>query len=400
MINAITTNPFQGLNGWHSTGLRTKLKVGDLIGLLKENNIQLKYNLVTLGIEFDDESLDDWLIENFYAELSCRGYEITKPAAIDALMFSAQQNSYSPIEEWLCDLRKNISISPINIETISSDYLGVDDELSNVMIKTCLIGGVKRVFKRGCKHDTCLVLKGSQGIGKSSFWKALASEAWFSDTWQDKPQDLFMQIQRCWFYELAELDSMTSKKDAGTLKALLSSSIDSFRSPYARGIHDNPRPSIMVASCNRPDPLNDPTGSRRFHVIDVGSNHIDFEKVKRDRERIFKAAIEAYDNGESNYLTKEQQVQSNQRNLAFEAEDPFFDRIYDWVNNIGPNSGFYHGFSTEEALIQSSCREEKNIKVTDQKAAADCLRRMGYEKDKHQSRKDGIKQPRKWRRCS
>ena len=53
-----------------------------------------------------------------------------------------------------------------------------------------------------------------------------------------------------------------------------------------------------------------------------------------------------------------------------------------------------------EALIKSSCREEKNIKLTDQKAAADCLRRMGYEKDKHQSRKDGVKQPRKWRRCT
>ena len=398
MVNAITTNPFQNLNGWNNAQ-RTKLKIGDLIGLLKEKNYPIEYNLLTLGIEFNRQPLDNWLIENFYAELSCRGYEIPKLAAIDALFFLAQHNSYSPIEEWFCDLRKNLSIQPIDIESISTDYLGVDDDLSNVMLKTCLIGAVKRVFIRGCKHDTCLVLKGSQGIGKSSFWKALASEAWFSDTWQEKPQDLFMQIQRCWFYELAELESMTNKKDAGTLKALLSSSIDSFRVPYARAPHDNPRPSIMVATCNRPDPLNDPTGSRRFHVIDVGSNHLDFEKVKSDRERIFKAAIEAYDNGEPNYLTKEQQEQSNQRNLAFEAEDPFFDRIYDWVNSIGQNSGFYHGFSTEEALIQSSCREEKNIKVTDQKAAADCLRRMGYEKDIHQSRKDGVKQPRKWRNC-
>ena len=399
MINAITTNPFQNLNGWNNAQ-RTKLKVGDLIGLLKEKSYPLEYNLLTLGIEFDKNPLDDWLIENFYAELSCRGYEITKLAAIDALMYLSQQNNYSPIEEWLCDLRKNISIQPIDIESVSTDYLGVPDDLSNAMLKICLIGAVKRVFMRGCKHDTCLVLKGSQGIGKSSFWKALASEAWFSDTWQDKTQDLFMQIQRCWFYELAELDSMTNQKDAGTLKALLSSSIDSFRAPYAKGIHDNPRPSIMVASCNRPDPLNDPTGSRRFHVIDVGSKHIDCEKVKRDRERIFKAAIEAYDIGEPNYLTKGEQGQSNQCNLAFEAEDPFFDRIYDWVNSIGPNSDFFYGFSTEEALIESSCREEKSIKVTDQKAAADCLRRMGYEKDKHQSRKNGVKQPRKWRRFS
>ena len=59
MINTITTNPFHSLNGWNNAQ-RTELKVGDLIGLLKENNYPIEYNLLTLGIEFNRHPLDNW----------------------------------------------------------------------------------------------------------------------------------------------------------------------------------------------------------------------------------------------------------------------------------------------------------------------------------------------------
>ena len=75
------------------------------------------------------------------------------------------------------------------------------------------------------------------------------------------------------------------------------------------------------------------------------------------------------------------------------------DRIYEWVNNLGPSSRFYKGFSTADALIESTCRDKTNIKVTDQKAAADCLRRMGYEKsDQGYDSTSKTKTPRKWKK--
>ena len=71
-------------------------------------------------------------------------------------------------------------------------------------------------------------------------------------------------------FEIAELDRISPNPEkAASLKALLSSPVDTFRRPYGRSIGAYPRPSIMVSSCNRTDFLNDPTGSRRFWVINL-----------------------------------------------------------------------------------------------------------------------------------
>ena len=69
-------------------------------------------------------------------------------------------------------------------------------------------------------------------------------------------------------------------------------------------------------------------------------------------------------------------------------------RLAEWVQREA------FPFSTEQALIGSYCRTEENIKPMDSKEAANCLRALGFEKDEHQTRCNGIKQPRKWRRKS
>jgi len=43
------------------------------------------------------------------------------------------------------------------------------------------------------------------------------------DKGQDNIKDLFLNIQTCWVFELAELDGMINKKDAAQIKSLLSS---------------------------------------------------------------------------------------------------------------------------------------------------------------------------------
>ena len=71
------------------------------------------------------------------------------------------------------NLENDNSIIPADINKISSTYLATDEDndLANNMMKVHLLGMVRRVYERGCKHDTALVLKGSQGIGKSSFFR-------------------------------------------------------------------------------------------------------------------------------------------------------------------------------------------------------------------------------------
>tara|TARA_Y100000992_G_scaffold125731_1_gene82479 strand:+ start:1025 stop:2287 length:1263 start_codon:yes stop_codon:yes gene_type:complete len=362
-------------------GSREKLFEGDLVELLIDNcRSRLSYNLLTLEPEFDRQTIPIDFIENLSTYLSLYGYKIGRDAAHSSLMVAAHQNNYHPVNLYLEKIEYLSSVKPIDIETIATDYLGTESNLYNQMLKMTLIAAVARVKNRGIKFDNCCVLVGKQGTGKSTFWRYLASDAFFADTWQPKLQDLAMILQRCWIFEIAELDRISPNSEkAATLKALLSSPIDTFRRPYGRSIGSYPRPSIMVSSCNRTDFLNDPTGSRRYWVINLEGKLINNKKVLQDRDRIWKAALLAYKEGMILDLEDKYKKEINIRNSNFEAEHPFYSRIEEWTNKEHNK----YRFTTVQALVNSGCRNDEHVTDKDVKEAADCLRKLGHEKKQY-----------------
>lgn len=365
--------------------LDQRLIAGVLSQMLADDyTTQLEYNLMSGEAELNRQPIPTSFIDNFYVYLSERGWRINKNAAIDALLTAAQKNTYHPVVDELKRIEHDDSIQPIELDQVATDYLGTSDPLYDAMLATTVIGLVNRTFHNGCKFDTCLVLTGKEGIRKSTFWKELATEDWFCDTWQSKQQDLFMAINQCLIYELAELDGITSVKAQASLKAVFSSATDTYKRPYARGTGKFPRPSILVATSNRCDFLSDPSAShRRFWVIPV-KKEIDTEKVKQDRKRILKAAILAYRNGRKPYLKKELQDESNRRNKNFQAEHPFMEKLSAWVVSE-------FSFSGRDALIGSGLRLEENINARDLKEVSNCLKALGFEKDDTQTRVNGTK---------
>ncbi len=392
-------------------GQHQKIEGGFLIEkLIKTYGKRLTYNLLSLEPEIDGKFIDVEYIQLFYAYLSIMGWKIDKNIASDCLLVAARQNIFHPVNRYLEKISQDPSIKPINIETLSSDYLGSDSDLYNQILKTTLLAAVGRVVNRGIKFDNCCVLLGKQGAGKSTFWKTLASDSWFCDTWQTKEQDLFMAIQCTWIYEIAELDRVhpNSEKSA-KLKAILSSSIDRFKRPYGKAIGCYPRPSILVSSCNRRDFLNDPTGSRRFWVIDLEDREIDNQKVLRDRDRIWKSIYLAYKENMVLDLPLIYREQSFRENLFFEEEHHFLSAIANWLDNPTTldeyREGYVarpvklnleEGFTTKDAIVNAKLRDEKNIRQPDYKGASDCLRKLGYELG-NQERKNG-KRIRLWRK--
>ena len=386
---------------------KTRLDGGDLTELMREVfDKRIRQNLLELKIEIDHQPLEVGLERFFYIQLSELGYSIGKDTAMNSLLYVAKQNSFHPIVEYLENLEKNKNIEPVDINKISTEYLGTDNPLYDQMMKVTLLGMVARVLDRGCKFDSCLVLKGEQGIGKSSFWRILASDDWFCDTWQQTEKDLLLTIQTCWLFEIAELDGMTNKKDAAQIKSLLSSSKDNFRRPYEATNDFHPRPSIFVGTCNRADFLTDATGSRRFQIIDLQDNFIDLEKLKKDRLKILKSALIAYRNGEKTYLDNAYQLESDLNNLNYQQENPFMSDIEEWLDNpkkLGEmiNGQYYsgesidadEGFTTKDVLVWSRCRDIGKVTTSDCRMAANCLRLLGYEQSQ---KRENNKVMRKW----
>ena len=124
-------------------------------------------------------------------------------------------------------------------------------------------------------NTTCLVIHSEeQGRGKSTFWNRLASDEFFNDTAQSNDKDFLLATHQCWLYELAEIETVTSNKAIGALRALLSSPMDVFRAPYAAAVEKHRRRGIFVGSVNKTDFLRDPYGTRRWHVIPLPRGHL------------------------------------------------------------------------------------------------------------------------------
>jgi predicted P-loop ATPase len=262
------------------------------------------------------------------------------------------------------------------------------------MLRKTLIGAVARVMDPGCKFDTCLVLVGASGIGKSTFFKTLASPACFCDTAQEKDKDFLMLIHSTWIYELAELETKTTKKEAGEIKALLSGSTDKFRAPYAAAMEDHDRKSIFVATCNRRDFLRDETGSRRYWVIPVPNamhEKIDVTGLLENRDAIWKAAVLAYVNGEKPFLNIQDELSSEQENKAYEPEDIWLAPMEHWLNKLRLEPQF----TTAQALIGAGLRQRDHLSSDDQRRAAAVLRELGCVQEKNATRVQG-KRARLW----
>ena len=358
----------------------TKLPVGLLTEMLgKTFGDRLKFNTLSLFPEFDGQEIGANKIENFYIDLDRIGWRIDKNREIDGLKYAASQNSYHPPTEYFLNLEKDNSVYPVDANRLASDFLDTNDPLYDVFLKTWGIGAVSRVLNPGVKFDYMLVLQGQQGIGKSTFFRALTpSEDWFCDTWTPNRQELLMQVNTHFIYEHAELEMLTGKRAVGEVRALITRQIDAFRPPYGRGLVKPPRPSVMCGTVNSQEFLEDKEGNRRFMVIHLPHtfrNPINFKKVAQERDSIWKALLIAWRNGEQNYLNNQDQDECNRRNALFETEPIFLEPLRQWTNN-----GFKQWFTLDEAVIESGIRTRETYKKADQKPAAEALRKLGYVK--------------------
>jgi predicted P-loop ATPase len=374
------------------SGKPQSLQPGQLaIELRSQLSDRLSFNQLTMAPELDGETIPVCYLEEFYIALSERGWKIDKGKAFDVVVKIARENSYHPVAQYLNHIADDDGIEPADLESLASRYLGTSDCLYDEMLATTLVGAVARALEPGTKFDTCCVLHGLQGIGKSTFWRTLASPDWFCDTPQDNEKDLKLAIHTCWIYELAELDALTGKKEAAQVKAMLSSPVDQFRPPYGRGTEKYPRRSILVGTCNRDDFLRDETGSRRFWVIET-NHRPDTETLRNDRDRIWKAALLAHRAGRLPILSPSSQAESDRRNQGYAPEHPWLGLLGRWEKEAP------FEFTTDQALIASGCVADKQIQRRHQTEVAPLLRALGFERDKHQTRDDGGERARLWRR--
>jgi len=252
-------------------------------------------------------------------------------AAIEAY---SRVNPYHPVCAFLQALEWD---GQSRLDTWMIDFLGcVPTELQSESYlkevgRCTLLSAVARACKPGCKVDTCLILEGEQGIGKSTAVKILAGP-WHAESTADLgSKDSLLEIQT-WVVELGELDTM-GRADAGRLKAFLSRSTDRFRPPYGRSCIEVPRSCIFIGTVNPSEYLTDDTGARRFWPVECSHIHLDW--LRREREQLWAEAYIRYLSGDTWWFRPEvDPIGAAQVQESRYMSDPWDDRVLSYANNV------------------------------------------------------------------
>lgn len=255
------------------------------------------------------------------------GLVVSKDTAWEASISVAHENRFHPVVEYLDALDPE---APELLEQAARICFGSDDPLDAVLMRKFMIGAVRRVLHPGEKMDTMLVLVGPQGAGKSTFVPFLFGPEFTSEDLADiKTKDAMIGLSGKWGIEVAELDKLL-RTEPETVKAFISRCVDPYRAPYERVSTDHPRQCVYVGTSNKDDFLRDPTGERRYWIIDVRAHGVDLDAVATWRDRLWAAAYAVArlpKKEHPHWLSPEETAQLKARAALFKGEHGWTDAI-------------------------------------------------------------------------
>ncbi len=259
------------------------------------------------------------LMDVRYVPFSDRNHSVSFTKAADDRRFHPVRDYLNCLPEW--------DQVPRLDELFIKNLQAEDNEYVRAVTRKTLAAAVARIYHPGTKFDTVLVLDGAQGIGKSTIWKALAGDEYFSDALSLTDMDDKSgaeKLQGFWIIEIGELAGM-KKADVEKVKSFLSSSDDKYRPSYGKVVESHPRQCVVVATVNgERGYLRDITGNRRFWIVKC---HQEAKKrtwnmTSEVRDQLWAEAKHYYEAGEKLYLEDDllEQAEEAQRG-AMEADE-------------------------------------------------------------------------------
>ena len=297
--------------------------------------------------------------------------KVAKNDVIDALAAAASDQAYHPVQEYLEALQWD---GKPRLDRLFIDYLGAEDTAyTRAVTRKAFVAAVARVMRPGCKYDTMLVLVGSQGRHKSTILAKMGGE-WFSDslrTFGDK--DSMETIQGTWLNEVAEMQAM-SKADVDAVKMFLSKTNDYYRAAYGRYTADRPRQCVFFGTTNSKECLVDPTGGRRFWVVDIDqqirAKNV-FQDLDDERDQLWAEAVAYWRLGEALYLPQDLETVARQVQEEHRARHPWEGLIHEYLQQEIPADWMKWDLLQRQSWRSGGLRYEGKLEPRDRICAAE-----------------------------
>lgn len=290
---------------------------------------------------------------------------------MEALNIVVNRNKFNPVVDMLEDIYTHKwDKQNGHIRKLLPEYLGAEDSKYNFeCMRLFMLGAISRAHYPGCKFDYMPVFVGKQGIGKSTFLRLLAmNNAWYNDNFNTIEGDKAPEkLRGMWMVELAELLATKKAKEVESIKAFLTSTVDTYRPPYGRRTEQRPRVCVFAGTTNNDHFLTDRTGNRRFLPIVTRKEFVkksmfkNPDEVQRDFENAWGEAMGIFKkaNGHPSLILPEdlQQLVEDKQSEYME-EDVRVGIIQEWLDKTG-ESRVCVAMIYEKALGYDGCKPSK-----------------------------------------
>ena len=323
-------------------GFRPKSTVPNVVKMLELMEIDLWEDARTGYQYLDGERFEDHHYTVVQEAFSDHWrIDVNRGTLVTAVDNFCQMNKIDTLKTYLTDLEWD---GTERAEELFIKYLkAADTKMNRTYAKKWLISCVARAMDWGCKMDTMVILKGHQGLRKSTFFEVMAGtcpltgNSFFSDEpIETTGTDGLTKLRLAWIHEWAELSGM-SRKESGDVKQFITKRTDRYRKKYGRKETIADRHCVIVGTVNDDEIFKDDTGSRRFWAVEChGVEHeqaFDIADLADARDQLWAEAVALYNANEQWWLTNEEQKQSSRTNSKFDSVDVHQVLVEEWLAN-------------------------------------------------------------------
>ncbi len=300
---------------------------------------EFRYNTVLCTIEFKKyggkfEELGDQQLNSILNEIRSREGRIHVTNLKEMINQTSMAPEYDPLRAYFEGLPKWDGVDYLS--QLTSCISTTDNTLRDLVVKRWLLGLVATIMKDAVNQGF-LILKGGQGLGKTSFVTRLLPESmreyYYSGTIREDSKDTLMLMVRKLIINMDELASL-HKKESSTVKELITKDEISYRAPYATITKQYRRNASFIGSVNSASFLSDDTGSRRFWILDCTA--IDWKSMP-DMNKVYSQIMHMLQEGERWWMDRTEQnlVESSNKSFAVPSlEEELVDNYLEEWNSI------------------------------------------------------------------